>query len=163
MEHIWSPWRYKYIASANQQTGCVFCRLLEDGNDRRNYILHRAPLNFVVLNRFPYTSGHLMVVPYVHERSLAALDKATTMEMIELAKLLQSALEAEYKPDGFNIGLNLGQSAGAGVAEHVHLHVVPRWSGDANFISVISETRILPEVLETTFERLLKYFALSPS
>ncbi len=158
MEHIWSPWRYQYVASADKTPGCVFCHVLEDGEDERSLILHRAPLNFVILNRFPYTSGHLMIVPYKHERSLVGLDQATTTEMIELAKISQQALETEYKPDGFNIGLNLGKSAGAGIAEHVHLHVVPRWSGDANFVSIIGETRILPEDLDVSFKKLSKHF-----
>ncbi|HXG95195.1 MAG TPA: HIT domain-containing protein [Blastocatellia bacterium] len=157
MEHIWSPWRYKYIASADRQPGCVFCRILE-GSDENNYIVHRARLNFIVLNLFPYTSGHLMIVPYEHKAQLADVSEEVTAEMIELAKRAQRALEAEYHPDGFNIGMNLGRSAGAGVADHLHLHVVPRWTGDANFVSIIGETRVLPEDLATTYQKLKKYF-----
>ncbi|MEW6213223.1 MAG: HIT domain-containing protein [Acidobacteriota bacterium] len=158
MEHIWSPWRYRYIASADSEKGCVFCLALAKGDDRASLIVHRAPRNFVILNLFPYTSGHLMIVPYEHTASLADVDEATTAEMMEIAKQAQRAIEAEYRPDGFNIGLNLGRAAGAGVAEHLHLHVVPRWAGDANFVSVVGETRVLPEELETTFERLKKHF-----
>ena len=121
-------------------------------------MVHRAELNFVILNLYPYTSGHLMIAPYQHEASLAAVDQATTTEMIELAKRAQTALEAEYHPDGFNIGMNLGRSAGAGVADHLHLHVVPRWSGDANFVSIVGETRVLPEELATTHQKLKKHF-----
>jgi ATP adenylyltransferase len=158
MEHLWSPWRYKYIASAGREEGCVFCRIEREHRDIENYLVHRAELNFVILNLFPYTSGHLMIVPYQHEASLAAVDQATTTEMIELAKRAQTALEAEYQPDGFNIGMNLGRSAGAGVADHLHLHVVPRWSGDANFVSIIGETRVLPEDLAITHQKLKKHF-----
>ncbi|MFY9573300.1 MAG: HIT domain-containing protein, partial [Blastocatellia bacterium] len=123
-----------------------------------NYVLHRAELNFIILNLFPYTSGHLMIVPYEHQASLAAASGAATTEMIELAKRAQLALETEYHPDGFNIGMNLGRSAGAGVADHLHLHVVPRWSGDANFVSIVGETRVLPEDLETTYLKLKQHF-----
>ncbi|HWP41725.1 MAG TPA: HIT domain-containing protein [Blastocatellia bacterium] len=158
MEHIWSPWRYKYIASADKQEGCVFCRA-EQRDDRESLVVFRGRLNFIILNLFPYTSGHLMIVPYEHRADLAEFDEATTTEMIELAKRAESALTAEYLPDGFNIGMNLGRAAGAGVAEHLHLHVVPRWTGDANFVSIVGETRVLPEDLQTTYERLKKHFA----
>ena len=160
MEHIWSPWRYKYIASSDQDkdAGCVFCRVQQQGSDRENLIIHRASLNFVILNLFPYTSGHLMIVPYEHTASLASVGEPVTTEMMTLTKKAQVALQAEYRPDGFNIGMNLGQSAGAGVADHIHLHVVPRWAGDANFVSIIGETRVLPEDLATTYDRLEKYF-----
>lgn len=160
MEHIFSPWRYKYIASADDSSerGCVFCRAVETGSDREYFIVYRAELNFVILNLYPYTSGHLMVVPYEHTASLAQVSSDTTTEMVELAKRAQRALEAEYRPDGFNIGMNLGKSAGAGVAEHLHLHVVPRWTGDANFVSVVGETRVLPEELATTYDKLKKHF-----
>ena len=158
MDHIWSPWRYKYIAAADRQEGCVLCRIAQEHRDAENFVVHRARLNFILLNLFPYTSGHLMIVPYEHQASLAAVDEATTTEMLELAKRAQSALEAEYHPDGFNIGMNLGRSAGAGIADHLHLHVVPRWSGDANFVSVVGETRVLPEHLATTCEKLKGHF-----
>ncbi|MFY9558498.1 MAG: HIT domain-containing protein [Blastocatellia bacterium] len=158
MEHIWSPWRYKYIASADREEGCVLCRIEQEHKDQENYVIHRAELNFIILNLFPYTSGHLMIVPYEHQASLAAASGAATTEMIELAKRAQLALETEYHPDGFNIGMNLGRSAGAGVADHLHLHVVPRWSGDANFVSIVGETRVLPEDLETTYLKLKQHF-----
>lgn len=157
MEHIFSPWRYKYIATADKETGCVFCRA-RDGGDQDFLIVHRGRLNFIILNLYPYTSGHLMIVPYEHTDSLAATRGETTTEMMELAKRAQTALEAEYHPDGFNIGMNLGRSAGAGVADHIHLHVVPRWTGDANFVSIVGETRVLPEDLATTYEKLKKHF-----
>lgn len=162
MEHIWSPWRFKYLIGVaggpSPDTLCVFCDLPQQQADEKNYIVHRAQKNFVILNLFPYTSGHLMVVPYQHTPTLAELDQQTTTEMMELTKIAQRALEAEYKPHGFNIGLNLGAAAGAGVAGHIHLHVVPRWTGDANFVSVIAETRVLPEELHETHVRLKKHF-----
>lgn len=158
MDHLWSPWRYNYIAAADKTDECVFCRINREQKDAENFVVHRARLNFIVLNLFPYTSGHLMIVPYEHKASLVDFDTATTTEMLELAKRSQLALEAEYHPDGFNIGMNLGRSAGAGVADHLHLHVVPRWSGDANFVSIVGETRVLPEDLAATLARVSKHF-----
>jgi ATP adenylyltransferase len=160
MDHLWSPWRYKYVASADKTDECVFCRINREQKDAENFVVHRARLNFIVLNLFPYTSGHLMIVPYEHKASLVDFDTETTTEMLELAKRSQLALEAEYHPDGFNIGMNLGRSAGAGVADHLHLHVVPRWSGDANFVSIVGETRVMPEDLATTLARLSKHFGV---
>lgn len=158
MEHIWTPWRYTYIKNVDNNPGCVFCTLLSEGDDRTNLIVYRGELNFVVLNLYPYTSGHLMVIPYQHEKSLALLDLATTSELMELTKRTEVALQEEYHPDGFNIGLNIGRAAGAGVREHLHLHVVPRWGGDANFMTAIGETRVVPEDLHTTYEKLVKHF-----
>lgn len=159
MEHIWTPWRYTYITNVDREPGCVFCTLLANGDDRSNLILHRGKLNFIVLNLYPYTSGHLMVIPYQHEHSLAALDEETTSELMELTKRTQTILQEEYHPDGFNMGLNLGRAAGAGVKEHLHFHVVPRWVGDANFMTSIAETRVLPEDLTQTYERMIKHFS----
>jgi ATP adenylyltransferase len=160
MDHLWSPWRYQYIATADKVDGCVFCRILAAERDAENYVVHRGALNFVILNLFPYTSGHLMIVPYEHIASFAALNAAATTEMMALAQRAQEALESEYHPDGFNIGMNLGRAAGAGVAEHIHLHMVPRWAGDANFVSVLGETRVLPEDLAATCEKLKKHFSV---
>jgi len=158
MDHLWSPWRYRYIATADRAEGCVFCRVREAAEDDENYVVHRGRLNFVILNLFPYTSGHLMIVPYEHQASFADASDEATAEMMALAKQAQRALETEYHPDGFNIGMNLGRAAGAGVADHLHLHVLPRWAGDANFVSIIGETRVLPEDLATTCGRLRKHF-----
>ena len=137
----------------------MFCRVQQRGTDPENLIVHRGKKNFIILNLFPYTSGHLMIMPYEHIASLVETDLATTAEMMELAKRAQSALEAEYHPEGFNIGMNLGRSAGAGVADHLHLHVVPRWTGDANFVSIVGETRVLPEDLQTTYQKLKRQFS----
>lgn len=160
MEHIWSPWRYQYITGADKQPGCIFCSLVAENADQKHNIIFRGALNYIILNLFPYTSGHLMVVPYQHAASLVDVDEETTAELMELSKRALRALESEYHPHGFNLGFNLGQSAGAGVAEHIHMHVVPRWSGDANFLSVIGETRIVPEELENTYLRLKKHFVI---
>lgn len=161
MDHIWSPWRFRYVATAGSSTDCVFCRVNVEPsleNDRQNLVVHRGRFNFLILNLFPYSSGHLMIATYAHEGSLSRVDQDTTTEMIELAKRAQSALELEYRPDGLNIGFNLGRAAGAGVAEHLHLHVVPRWIGDANFVSIVGETRVLPEDLHTTYDRIKRHF-----
>jgi ATP adenylyltransferase len=159
MEHIWSPWRYSYIkGETRQQSGCVFCRIPSEPADEDNYVVHRGRLNYIILNLFPYTSGHIMVVPYEHQPSLISVDEATSNEMTNLTKQALQALDAEYHPEGFNVGMNIGVCAGAGIAEHLHMHVVPRWNGDANFMSVIGETRVLPEELGDTFKRLKKHF-----
>ena len=158
MEHIWSPWRYTYITQASREPGCVLCRVIEEGDDAKNHVVYRGPLNYVILNLFPYTNGHLMIVPYDHLAALEDFDQATTSEIMELSKRAVKALTEEYHPDGFNVGINLGHCAGAGVAGHLHQHIVPRWGGDANFMSVIGETRILPEDLDKTYERLKRQF-----
>jgi ATP adenylyltransferase len=181
MDHLWTPWRYAYLADAASprrkgvpdelaawpgDLGCVFCNLLAatdyavshgkpvDEAERASGILLRAEHNFICLNKFPYTSGHLMILPYVHEGSLAALDPAAAQELIALAQRAETAITQVYSPDGLNLGMNLGEAAGAGIAGHLHLHVLPRWMGDANFMTAIAETRVLPETLEVTWERL---------
>lgn len=152
---MWSPWRYDYIKTGDKKHDCVFCSILANpASDEEKFILHRAGFNFVILNIYPYISGHLMIVPFAHAAELALLPKNTTDEMMDLAKRCQSALGETYAPDGFNLGINLGKAAGAGVAGHLHLHVLPRWVGDANFMTAIGETRTIPENLTTTYEKL---------
>ena len=158
MDYLWSPWRYQYITNAVKQPGCVFCQIFQ-GDDEKNFILFRGSANYVVLNIFPYTSGHLLIIPFVHTALLAETPSETSAEMMELTKQCQAALKQEYKPDGINLGMNLGQAAGAGVAEHLHMHILPRWFGDINFTTVIAETRVLPETLESTYQRLKPYFS----
>lgn len=167
MEFLWSPWRSHYVTSGqtHQNTECIFCFLAakpathsDSKFDDEHYILARGQYNFVLLNLYPYTSGHLMIVPYAHVAELTVLDHPTSAEMMELAKIAQRALGDEYNPDGYNLGMNLGGAAGAGVAGHLHLHLLPRWSGDANFMTTIGETRVLPESLAATYQRLKKYF-----
>ncbi|HTV58412.1 MAG TPA: HIT domain-containing protein [Verrucomicrobiae bacterium] len=156
MDYLWTPWRYRYIADASKDEGCVFCDALSAGDDAKALIVFRASLNFIILNRYPYTSGHVMVLPYAHLADFSAADAATVSEMIQLAQRAQKALEGTYHPQGFNLGMNLGRAAGAGVRNHFHLHVLPRWSGDSNFMTTVAETRVEPEDLSTTYEKLRK-------
>jgi ATP adenylyltransferase len=154
MKYIWSPWRMTYIQKYKEVEGCVFCKAQDQPDGLDNLILHRDQKAFVILNRYPYTSGHLMVVPFVHVSSLTELDADTRAEMMELTNQTMTLLAQEYSAQGFNIGVNIGEAAGAGITEHVHLHIVPRWTGDTNFMSTLGETRVLPETLEDTYQRL---------
>jgi ATP adenylyltransferase len=159
MDFIWSPWRYDYIAShGERRPTCVFCIGEDASRDAERLVVLRATHNFIILNLFPYTSGHLMIAPYEHRDTIAEARHEQLSEMMELSKRAVNALQKVYRPDGFNLGMNLGESAGAGVREHFHLHVVPRWTGDANFMSITAETRVLPEELGRTFERLKAAF-----
>jgi ATP adenylyltransferase len=160
MDYLWTPWRYRYVADASKDEGCIFCDALAANDDARTLIVLRGARNFVILNRYPYTSGHVMVVPYAHVADLAAAEPDTLAEMMRLAQRIKTALAHTYHPEGFNLGMNLGRAAGAGVTGHLHLHVLARWAGDANFMTVTGETRVEPEELSTTFERLCK--ALNP-
>ncbi len=182
MDRLWTPWRYAYVTG--EETGslkrgvpealagwpgekhCVFCNMIAaaeyavehgmpvEAAEEAAHILERGKRCFVVLNAYPYNGGHLMVVPYVHEASLAGLALETADEMMRLARRSERVLRAVYRPEGLNFGLNLGRAAGAGVAEHLHLHAVPRWNGDNNFMSVVGETRILPEMLDESWRRI---------
>lgn len=184
MDHIWTPWRYTYVTQADKASRqgiapelapyfkddrkCVFCNLLasvdvaiaagmaQDDAERAGLLVARGEYNYLCLNRYPYTSGHVMVVPYAHEASLAALPVEVTQEMMSMAQKTEHVLGSVYHPDGFNFGLNLGRSAGAGVQNHLHLHALPRWTGDTNFMTVTGETRVLPEDLAVTWERVRK-------
>ena len=156
MDYLWTPWRYRYIADASKDDRCIFCDALGADDDRNTLIVLRGLKNFIILNRYPYTSGHVMVVPYEHVADLSAVDPATLAEMMALTQRVQSALARTYHPEGYNLGMNLGRAAGAGVIGHLHLHVLPRWGGDANFMTVVGETRVEPEDLATTYDRLHK-------
>nr|WP_252263655.1 HIT domain-containing protein [Paracidobacterium acidisoli] len=183
---MWTPWRYAYVTEADRKrrqgipdelqawpgdTGCVFCNVIAsvdyaiaNGMDREEAeaaagIVLRAKHCFICLNRYPYTAGHIMVLPYEHQASLAALNTATAHELMDLAQKSECALAQVYAPDGYNFGLNLGRAAGAGVTGHLHLHAMPRWVGDTNFMTVVSETRVLPEELRVTWKRLREAFA----
>ncbi len=182
-QYLWTPWRMAYVsgkedegagsqgadetapeetgpmpeeAPPQESTGCVFCdRIrLTPGHDRSNLILLRGERNFAILNLYPYNSAHLMLVPYEHTADFAGLDRETVGEMMDLAQRMLTAIKEEYAPEGFNLGMNLGRIAGAGVADHVHMHVVPRWGGDTNFMPVVGATKVMPELLETTYDRL---------
>jgi len=191
MDHLWTPWRYRYVTGAEQKErvdhrlgvppalsghysadlGCVFCNLLAsvetaiakgvdpEEAERAALILHGYEHCFVCLNAYPYSTGHIMVVPYCHIDSLGELDPKAAQEMMQLAQFADQALRQTYSPDGLNFGLNLGRAAGAGVAEHLHLHALPRWLGDTNFMTATAETRVLPEPLDVTWQKLRAAFA----
>jgi ATP adenylyltransferase len=181
MDHLWTPWRYAYVSAADSaerqgvpralaewpgEEHCVFCNLIaavqyaeEHGTtaedaERAAGIIFRAEHNFLCLNAYPYTSGHVMIVPYLHGSSLAALDTSVTHEMVDIAQKTEALLDELYSPHGMNFGLNLGKAAGAGIAGHLHLHALPRWTGDTNFMTTVGETRVLPEALEITWQRM---------
>ncbi len=191
MDRLWTPWRYQYVTAANKEQarsgvpqalsgwpgdhGCVFCNMIAAADwavdhgmapvtaEQAIFLLERGRACFTVLNGYPYNNGHLMVVPYAHESSLAALPIATADEIMRMARRAETALRALYKPHGLNMGLNLGEAAGAGVAGHLHLHALPRWNGDTNFMTVVSETRILPEMLQESWTRLREEFQRLPA
>jgi ATP adenylyltransferase len=159
MDRLWTPWRYRYVSSAkatdaDPKSVCIFCDKAASTDDRENFVVLRAERNFLILNLYPYTSGHLMIAPYEHVGTLAAADPETLAEMMRLTTRAERALRQLYRPDGLNIGMNVGESAGAGVPGHIHMHVLPRWTGDGSFMTTVAETRVLPETLETTYERL---------
>jgi len=153
MKRIWSPWRMKYIMNHSESAKCIFCEALKQKDGPDNLVVIRGKTSFVLLNRYPYTSGHLMVAPFMHEPSLEELDTETRSEIIEFATHAEAVLRKVYHPEGFNMGANIGSVAGAGVVGHVHFHIVPRWKGDTNFMSTVGETRVLPESLEDTLDR----------
>jgi ATP adenylyltransferase len=154
MDYLWTPWRFQYITNADKAQGCVFCDKCQSGDDHEMLVIFRGQHNFIVLNKFPYTSGHVMIVPYAHLDELQKLPAEAAQEMMSLTQKMEHVLRREYHPDGINVGMNIGKAAGAGVAGHIHMHVLPRWVADANFISVVGETRVLPETLEETWQRL---------
>ena len=161
MERLWTPWRRAFVEGAadNTDTGCFLCSHAADtAHDPENLVLARATTVFVLLNLYPYNSGHLMVAPYQHTGDLARLDEHVAAELMAMTQRSVDALGRAYSPDGFNIGMNLGKVAGAGVPDHLHVHVVPRWAGDTNFMPVAANTKVLPESLEQTYERLEPYF-----
>lgn len=163
MDHIYSPWRKEYFDRDKSSPACAFCEAVKQPDNPENLIIFCGKLAFVILNRYPYTSGHLMVVPYVHTNTLAYLNDETLLEMMQLTQKAVSVLEQEYQPQGYNIGMNIGAVAGAGITEHLHMHIVPRWGGDANFISVMGQTRVLPETLEETYQRLRRAWGMTSS
>jgi len=152
-KQLWAPWRLEYIQSADEQPGCIFCNAAA-GGDEEALVVHRGERAFVLLNRFPYASGHLMVAPYRHGIELGGLDDEEALELHRLAAAALDVLHATMAPDGYNLGWNLGRVAGAGVVDHVHQHVVPRWSGDTNFMPVLADVKVLPEHLSETRRRL---------
>ncbi|EZQ03064.1 HIT domain-containing protein [Acidianus sp. RZ1] len=160
MNFLWAPWRNKYVSdnSKKKDKKCIFCTFLNESNDTENLIVYREKTAYVILNRFPYNPGHIMIVPNRHIPSLELLSDEESLEMLKLVKKSMSILRKIYSPDGFNIGINIGRVAGAGIEEHVHVHIVPRWNGDANFMPVLANTKVLPESLDDTYNKLRKYF-----
>jgi ATP adenylyltransferase len=156
VERIWAPWRLEYVkdASKDKESECIFCAALDAGNDEENLILSRGERCFVILNRYPYTNGHLMVAPYEHVAELQKLDEETIAEIMSLAQRGMNALEKCYSPHGYNVGFNQGRVAGAGVEHHIHMHVVPRWDGDTNFMPVLGDTRVMNQTLEDSYATL---------
>jgi ATP adenylyltransferase len=159
MDHLWTPWRYAYVTGAGQESGCIFCTAPKE-SDQQARIVHRGEHCYVILNTYPYTNGHVMVVPYAHLDELQKLPAEAAREMMVLSQRMETVLRSLYRPDGINLGMNIGKAAGAGVAGHIHMHILPRWVADANFASVIGETRVLPEALDVTWERIRKEFAI---
>lgn len=162
-EIMWSPWRMAYITAGKEGApapgGCVFCDLPAAGDDEAAYILYRGRRAFVIMNLYPYNNGHLMVIPYAHVDTLTALDEATLTEIMVLAQRSQTVIQDRMHPQGFNLGMNQGRAGGAGIAEHVHLHLVPRWVGDTNFMPVVGDLRVMPQHLDETFALLRPGFA----
>ncbi len=157
MKQLWAPWRIEYILS-KKGPGCIFCDLPGEDHDRENLILYRGKHNFIIMNRFPYNGGHLMVVPYLHRSSFDGLSPETLAEMMELARKCLDVLLKVMRPEGFNTGINIGEAAGAGIEEHLHMHIVPRWVGDSSFMAVLDEVRVVPEHLSATYDKLYPEF-----
>ena len=162
MDKLWAPWRMKYIKEGidKPQNGCIFCRFPAEGPEhhRERLILHADERAFVIMNKFPYNNGHLMVVPFAHTSNMDELDDASALEMWKLVALCRRVLSKAFKPDGFNIGINLGRVAGAGIDTHLHVHIVPRWNGDSNFMPVIADTKVISQSLEEAYEELKEGF-----
>lgn len=154
---LWAPWRMAYIEGTRGE-GCLLCDKPRETDDRRNLILYRGPLTYVVMNLYPYANGHLMIVPYRHCADLGQLSPQESLEIMQSAQRCTQVLQRAFRAEGFNIGFNLGKVAGAGIAEHVHLHVVPRWMGDTNFMPVLADTKVMPEYLEVGYEKLHPFF-----
>ncbi|MCK4649491.1 HIT domain-containing protein [bacterium] len=155
MDVIWAPWRMKYIMGEKEKN-CLFCRVAKERKDRKNYLLFREGKCFIILNTFPYNNGHLMVAPYRHLAKLEDLNREELNELMELVSKSVGWLKKALKPEGFNIGMNLGKIAGAGIEDHLHIHIVPRWSGDANFMPTVAQVKVIPELLKDTYKKLLK-------
>ncbi len=156
MDNLWAPWRLQYVESIDQDEGCFFCHHSISKNDKKNLLLHRGKHTFCVMNLFPYSNGHVMIVPYKHVGSLDGLKESELADMMVTTRKMKRLLKKTLKADGFNIGMNIGRVAGAGVEHHVHMHIVPRWSGDTNFMPVLGNTKVIPEAIQTTYSKLKK-------
>lgn len=154
MDYLWTPWRYAYVSATEKAAGCVFCEAVKDKDDAKALIVYRGEHCFIILNAFPYTPGHVMIVPYAHLDELRKLPVEAANEMMALTQRMETVLRELYHPDGINLGMNIGRAAGAGIAGHIHMHELPRWVADSNFMSVVGETRVLPETLDVTWKRM---------
>jgi len=162
MTHLWTPWRSTYMQAKKDKGLCIFCDAAAGSDDEETLVVYRGELGFILLNRYPYTSGHVMIAPYVHVSRLTHTSEATSNEIMRLTRLAEEAIEGVYHPGGLNLGMNMGEAAGAGIEQHIHMHLLPRWSGDANFMTSVSETRIIPESLNDTYAKLKKALANTP-
>lgn len=158
MERLWAPWRMEYIRKSEEE-GCVFCIGTDPSEDREKFVLCRTPHSFVIMNRYPYSNAHLMVAPYRHTADLNELGDDEMLDIFRTLTLCKNILQETVRPDGFNIGINLGRDAGAGVDDHLHIHIVPRWHGDINFMTVVADLRVIPESLRSTYDTLLHPFS----
>lgn len=158
MKHLWSPCRMKFIKNFDKQRakGCVFCNALKSKQDKKNLVVYRGKTAFIILNLYPYNNGHLMVVPNKHVSDLFKLSRTELTELMELSRTAIAALNKEFRAQGYNLGMNLGKAAGAGIDDHLHIHIVPRWNGDTNFMPVTANTKVMPELLSSVYEKLLK-------
>lgn len=153
MKVLWAPWRMNYILSKKEE-GCIFCELPKQNKDKENLIIYRSKHNFVIMNRYPYNNGHIMVVPYIHTSSFDNLNDEVLLDFMKVTQHSVNSIKKAFMPDGFNIGINIGRIAGAGMEEHIHLHMVPRWAGDTSFMTVFDEIRVIPEHLFQTYDKL---------
>ena len=160
MDKLWSPWRSKYIESfkpgGEKEAGCLFCRIASEDKDKKNFLLHRSKHSFIIMNLYPYNSGHLMIIPYKHTSLLNVLNEEETLDCMNMINLGCKILNDSIYPHGFNIGVNMGKVAGAGIEEHIHYHIVPRWNGDTNFMPVLNDVKIISEAMEKTYDKLMK-------
>ncbi len=157
-ERLWTPWRMEYILDNSKPSGCVFCSKPKEDDDRANLVLHKGKRSFVIMNRYPYNNGHLLVTPYAHVGEMEDLSAEELCEMTMEMQRSIGILKKTMNPDGFNIGMNLGKAAGSGIDDHIHLHIVPRWNGDTNFMPVLSDVRVMPEHLDDTYMKLLELY-----
>lgn len=157
MKNIWAPWRKEFI-SGKKEENCFFCKVIKENQDRKNLVLHRAKECFCILNKYPYNGGHVMVTPKMHKGDLSELSNSEMLELFTLTRDMKDILTKKMKPDGFNIGINLGKVAGAGIEGHIHMHIVPRWEGDTNFMPVVAETKVISQSLDDLYLELRSYF-----
>jgi len=158
MKHLWAPWRMKFLDTHAKTLGCVFCTLPAEDADEKNLILHRSTHCFVIFNKYPYNPGHLMVIPFRHTSNFLELTADELLDMQQQLQTSMAALKKQMEPQGFNLGMNLGEAGGAGIRDHLHYHIVPRWNGDTNFMPALGHTKVLPETLDATYKKLKSFY-----